>query len=130
MEHREFRGLWKNVRVSLRYRRRLLKRLCRIYDLPPIPLRSKSNPGFSGLYRYDDPPGKRIEVCPKYGRDLLILAHEFAHYVTHMRQPNATDHGPVFLRNYMLVCGTLRLIPPEGFRAACRKYDLRIAASP
>ena len=127
MEHAELRGLWQETRIPLRYRKRVLAALCRAFDLPRIRVRSCKVPGAHGCYYVRDDGEPRIDLCPRSGSDMLTLAHEFAHYVTHMRCPRARDHGPTFLFHYMQVCDALRLVPAAGFRAACRKHGLRIA---
>jgi hypothetical protein len=129
MEVREFRGLWRRTRIPLAYRRQLVKMLCRLYKLEQIGLYSLKIRGYSGLFRHDEEGGKHIEVDHRSGQDLLILAHEFAHYMTWTWTPRAQDHGPTFARNYMLACASLRLIPQAGFRAAARKHGVKIATS-
>lgn len=127
MEHAELRGLWQETRIPLRYRKRVLAGLCRVFNVPRIRVRSCKVPGAHGCYYVRDDGEPRIDLCPRSGSDMLTLAHEFAHYVTHMRCPRARDHGPTFLFHYMQVCDALRLVPAAGFRAACRKHGLRIA---
>ena len=127
MESAELRGLWKATHVPLRYRKRALAGLCRVFDVPKIRVRSCKVPGAHGCYYVHSDGEPRIELCPKSGSDMLTLAHEFAHYVTHVKRPKAADHGPSFLLYYMQACDALRLVPPAGFRAACRKHKLTIA---
>lgn len=130
METREFRGIWRRTRVPFRYRKRLVRMLCRLYAVPMLSVQSVTNPGYSGQFWHNAKMGICwLELHPSRGADLLTLAHEFAHYLTHLRSPRATDHGPTFLRHYMQVCESLRLIPSAGFRQACRRHGLTIAST-
>lgn len=129
MERREFRGLWRRVKIPLSYRQRCAKLIFRLYGLPPIPVRSGRNKGFCGLFWHSPDPTEQpcIDLCPDTGQDLLNLAHELAHYMTWVRNPRAQDHGPTFMKHYMLICASLRLVPQAGFREAARRYGLRIS---
>lgn len=132
MEFRELRGLWHGTRTAPKTLQRHVRRVCRLYGLPVVSLQFRTIES-KGLYifnRKNGLPGL-IRLDPQWGRNAITLAHELAHYVTHMKFPKTRqDHGPRFVRVYAEITYILRLVPLEGFKAICRKHGVRMARGP
>lgn len=125
MELREFSGVWRHVKQPLKYLRRRASAICRLYQVPRVRVR----PGevSAGCAEYG--PDERVIVLDEKARNLITLAHELAHHIIWERHGNrAQDHGPLFVLVYGQVLSSLRCCPIAGWRAACRRYGVKMAA--
>ena len=124
MEGDEFgRHAWHRAkRADLRKWNREMARLLSV----PEPKLRFGDCGASYAAEYDSSTST-IRMSHKGRPCLLLLCHEFAHHVEFLQRPNAPDHGPHFCRTYMTLLDRMRLIPEEGFRAAARRYGVKIA---
>jgi hypothetical protein len=127
MEHREFRGIWKYSRVPVKKRRRLFATLCKLYGVPVIPIVTRRmERGYGAAYC---PVKNRLEFDPKFGKDIIALVHEAAHYFTfHKHGYRAQDHGATFLTYYAKVLSSLRVMPMASFAIIAKRYGLRLTA--
>lgn len=125
MEQREFAGLWMHVRQPMKYLQRRARAICRMYEVPPAKIRARTEPGCDAQYH---------DHCDtidlgKTGRNVLSLAHELAHHIVWKRHGNrAQDHGPMFVLVYGQLLSSLRCCPMAGWRAACKRHRVKIAA--
>lgn len=103
-----------------------MKLLARLYEVPR--LRAISVRKIRGAGAVYDADGFTLVLCPKVGRNLATLAHEFAHHIAFCRHGNRPqDHGPLFVLYYAQCLSSLRLVPVAGMRAACKRWKVRMA---
>lgn len=121
MERRAFRGHMEH-RAPLRLLRRHAAAACRLHEVPPVTIIVRSYTDSGGSYL-----DNAIGLDSRDGQNLLSLAHELAHHVTAHKHPHAQDHGPAFVRWYAHFVDAWRLVPIEGFLAACHRYGISIA---
>lgn len=125
LEAHEFGGHFRH-KVPMRIMRHRAKLLARIYQVPRLrSITIRSMRGDGGEYDTDT---FRLKLCPRVGRNLTSLAHEFAHHIVFCRHGNRPqDHGPLFVLYYAQCLSTLRLVPVAGFRAGCKRWKVRMA---
>lgn len=127
MEQREFAGVWLNVKQPMKYLRKRARAVCRLYQVPQARVLARGAPGCDAQYHDDS---GTIDLCGN-GRNLLSLAHELAHHIVWTRHGHrAQDHGPMFVLLYGQLLSSLRICPLAGWRAACRRHGVKIAAQP
>lgn len=123
MEKDELRGHCHQWMI-LKGLRSMARDTCKAYKVPHVKIRVYSN-GDGGSIS-----GCSIQLDPDCGMNSLTLLHELAHHIAQCRHPKAQDHGPMFCYYYGQLLDAWRLVPIEGFRAACRRYKLKIARAP
>lgn len=125
LELREFAGIWRYVKQPMKYLRRRASAVCKLYQVPPVRIRAGKVEGGSAEYEADD---ARITLDGT-ARNLITLAHELAHHIIWCRHGHrAQDHGPMFVLVYGQALSSLRCCPMPGWRAACRRHGVKIAA--
>lgn len=129
MEKREFAGVWLHVKQPMKYLQRRANAVCRMYQVPPVQLRSRKVVAGCAEYLAD---AREIALDPNArvtSRNLFTVAHELAHHVVWTRHGNrAQDHGPMFVLVYGQILSSLRCCPMPGWRAACRRHGVKMAA--
>jgi hypothetical protein len=129
MEKREFAGVWLHVKQPMKYLQRRANAVCRLYEVPTVRLRVGRVEG--GCAEYDS-VDRLIRIDDRHkvtARNLLTVAHELAHHIVWERHGNrAQDHGPMFVLVYGQVLSSLRLCPFAGWRAACKRHGVKMAA--
>lgn len=124
MERRELGGHYRHT-VRLKLLRRTTRRLCRLYEVPPVTIRVRRIRGSDALYweHYAS-----IELCPRTGRNYATVAHELAHHIAwHRHRNRVQDHGPTWMKYFSQVLHSMRLVPIAGMRSICRKHGIKIA---
>lgn len=122
MEHTELAGHVRG-RVTPHTLHDMARQACQLYglDTPRIECGIK---GCAGWYDYTT---NTIGLSAEHGYNLLTLAHELAHYITHRKWPRSACHGPTWVRTYAELLDLMRLVPIAGFRAICRRHGVRMA---
>lgn len=124
MERRELGGHYRHT-VKLKPLRRTVRRLCRLYDVPPLRVSVRRERGCDAIYYHLD---GYVLLDPKVGRNYATVAHELAHHIAwHRHGHRAQDHGPTWVRYFAQVLHSMRLVPLAGMRAVCRKHKIRMA---
>lgn len=123
MEDSELRGHYAH-HASRKRLKRALNALCRDAGIPKAILYVRR---FKTRCGYYEPFNRIIELDSEEGANYLVLCHEFAHHATWCKSPNATDHGPTWMKWYAWAADTVGLVPIAGMRAVARKYKVKIA---
>ncbi len=123
MERLELSGHLRH-RMALCELRKMSRALCRRYRVPVANVVARNERGFWATYDYET---GLVCLNPQGGRNAATLAHELAHHVAYVLHPGAQDHGPTFMKYYVEMLDSLRLVPAAGMRAIARKYRVAIA---
>ncbi len=121
MESAEFAGWFEHV-LPYKQLRRLALRACRSLRVKPPRIEVLA------LAVAGEQEAETLRLDCTQGCNGLVLAHELAHYVMYLNsRDKKAPHGPEFVRLYGSLLDAMRLVPWEGFAAACKRHDVRIA---
>lgn len=121
-------GARKYATLSARNISRLIRSICREYQLPKVTVLFEDLGKWTAEWR---PPATIVFGKKLTAKTLLTVTHEMAHHLHYHIAGVASleheDHGAEFMACHMSILDTARVIPVVGMRAICDAYGVKYA---
>ena len=124
MERNDLVGMSVNTFSSIDHLQALANSVCRRYGISKAKVVIYSNPD-ERAYGHTFAEGKIILNKSHHGANVATLLHELAHHIEWQLDGfGEEDHGPRFMRYYIELMHTYKMLPAYAFESICNRRGI------